>query len=163
MEERKIDMATPFHPQSAYIACNGGDLHTCAACEFGCIGCGACVQVCPNHAIEMTDGLPHIDPAKCDACAMCVQACARDIIRICDSDKPIRVRCSSTYNADYAKMICQSSCIGCGACVKACPAGAIKVAANLAYIKYRDCLSCGKCITACPRGVLEDLRGIIKK
>ena len=34
-----------------------------------CIGCQICVAECPVGAIEMVDGVAHIDPQVCIACA----------------------------------------------------------------------------------------------
>lgn len=41
-----------------------------------CIGCGACVGVCPVQAIEMNDeGHAQVDPDVCISCGACVGVC----------------------------------------------------------------------------------------
>lgn len=48
-----------------------------------CIGCGECLQVCPNDAISLIDGAITADSAKCTQCCECVEACipgAREVI-----------------------------------------------------------------------------------
>ncbi|MBC7220101.1 glycyl-radical enzyme activating protein [Candidatus Bipolaricaulota bacterium] len=41
-----------------------------------CLGCGACVEACPERAISLAPGaLPMTDRAKCVACGRCVAAC----------------------------------------------------------------------------------------
>ena len=48
-----------------------------------CKGCGLCVEFCPRHLLELSDGLNAIgyhpatlkDPEKCTACALCAQMC----------------------------------------------------------------------------------------
>lgn len=60
-----------------------------------CIGCGACVDECPNEAISVgPDGFLHrIDPHKCTECVgfngreACAQACPAD----CCLPDPARV------------------------------------------------------------------------
>lgn len=42
---------------------------------IGCIGCKACVKVCPVEAIEFYDELAIIDPVKCNKCGECVIKC----------------------------------------------------------------------------------------
>ncbi|MFX0009255.1 MAG: glycyl-radical enzyme activating protein [Candidatus Hermodarchaeota archaeon] len=48
-----------------------------------CIGCGSCVAVCPNNALQLIDGKVIRDQARCTVCGQCVNACphsVRDII-----------------------------------------------------------------------------------
>lgn len=52
--------------------------HLCAAPE--CTGCLACLNVCPKHAIGVTEGflgeiLPTIDEDKCVDCGLCDKIC----------------------------------------------------------------------------------------
>lgn len=48
-----------------------------------CIGCGQCIQVCPNNAISLKDGVITTVAAKCTQCCKCVDVCipgARELI-----------------------------------------------------------------------------------
>lgn len=46
-----------------------------------CIGCAACVKVCPSEAISGEAKKPHfIDPEKCVHCGMCVGTCPTEAI-----------------------------------------------------------------------------------
>jgi NAD-dependent dihydropyrimidine dehydrogenase PreA subunit len=41
-----------------------------------CIGCAACVAVCPNGVLEMVDDKSKVvHPEKCQACYTCVEMC----------------------------------------------------------------------------------------
>jgi len=40
-----------------------------------CIGCGTCVDACPNGCLSMTDDGLVIDRGRCEACGKCVAAC----------------------------------------------------------------------------------------
>jgi 2-oxoglutarate ferredoxin oxidoreductase subunit delta len=48
-----------------------------------CKGCGLCVEFCPRHVLELSEGLNSIgyhaarltDAEKCTACALCAQMC----------------------------------------------------------------------------------------
>lgn len=42
---------------------------------IGCIGCKACIKVCPVDAIEFIEDLVIIDPIKCNKCGECVTRC----------------------------------------------------------------------------------------
>jgi len=50
-----------------------------------CIGCGACVERCPTHAIPDSligyiSGLAEIDDEKCTGCGDCIQYCSHEAI-----------------------------------------------------------------------------------
>jgi len=45
-----------------------------------CVGCGACVGVCPVAAILPKDGKFAIDPTKCVGCGTCVGMCPMQAI-----------------------------------------------------------------------------------
>ena len=45
-----------------------------------CVGCGACVELCPLHVIEMLEEVPAINETKCDGCGICVAACFTEAI-----------------------------------------------------------------------------------
>ena len=43
-----------------------------------CQGCGKCVEVCPEHAIEIADGKSHTNRNLCKASGECAQVCPND-------------------------------------------------------------------------------------
>jgi len=45
-----------------------------------CTGCGACVDACPQEAIEMVEGKAVVDPEKCVDCGICVDECPVEAI-----------------------------------------------------------------------------------
>jgi len=45
-----------------------------------CIGCGCCVDVCPQNAIAMVDNIASIDGDACIDCGMCAQNCPVEAI-----------------------------------------------------------------------------------
>lgn len=48
-----------------------------------CIGCGACVGICPVEAISMDDeGKSQIDTEKCIKCGACEATCPVEAIKI---------------------------------------------------------------------------------
>ena len=40
-----------------------------------CLGCGACITMCPTKAIKFKDGKAEIDTDKCIKCGTCKDIC----------------------------------------------------------------------------------------
>jgi Na+-translocating ferredoxin:NAD+ oxidoreductase RNF subunit RnfB len=126
----------------------GGDKY----CEYGCIGLGSCVRVCPFDAITVTEeGLAVVDSAKCRACRKCVQACPRKLISMVPKSQTVLVVCGNLDKGKRAKEVCPMACIACRLCERNCPADAITVINNLAVIDYAKCTRCGICVEKCPQ------------
>jgi len=47
-----------------------------------CIGCGSCVNTCPNGAMLVVDGKARNDAAKCILCGYCAPVCPQFAIRL---------------------------------------------------------------------------------
>ncbi len=129
------------------------------ACEYGCLGLGTCVEVCPFDAMHMgADGLPKVDVEKCTGCCVCAKACPREILRIVNAEAGGKyVPCNSKDRGKKTRQSCEVGCIGCKACVKACEQEAIVVENNLAFIDPVKCNDCGECVEACKRDIIKDL------
>jgi len=53
-----------------------------------CIGCGVCIDSCPENAISMQNKKADIDQNKCTFCAKCFAACPQEAIRP-NSENPL--------------------------------------------------------------------------
>ncbi len=129
------------------------------ACEYGCLGLGTCVEVCPFDALSMGgNGLPVVDLERCKGCGVCAKACPRGVIRIVEvGHRSKAVLCNSKDRGKATREACEVGCIGCKACVKACPQEAVVVEDFLAYIDSVKCNDCGECVKACKRDIIKDL------
>jgi len=47
-----------------------------------CIGCGACVEVCPVNALRMENNKAVVDPDLCIDCGSCVPVCPVEAIEL---------------------------------------------------------------------------------
>ena len=126
------------------------------ACAYGCIGYGDCAAVCPEQAINVINGIAHINIARCTGCGMCANTCPNGVIAVLKASAATKVKCSSKDKGAAVRKKCTAGCIGCGLCMKNCPNGAITVVNNLATINYDLCTNCGKCKTVCPAKCIVD-------
>jgi ferredoxin len=55
-----------------------------------CIGCGACVDACPFHAITIRGETAEVDSKLCMGCGVCIERCEREAISLeRDSSLPV--------------------------------------------------------------------------
>ena len=123
-------------------------------CDFGCLGYGSCVKVCPEDAIYVKDGVAKVNRDRCIGCGQCVKACPKQLIELIPKSKKVAVRCSNPEKGPQVKKVCSIGCIGCSICVKQCEHDAVHVDGSLAHIDYEKCVGCGKCAEKCPRGII---------
>ena len=138
---------------AASLLPGGGPL----SCEYGCLGMGTCVKVCPEHAIRLQNGAAVVDGERCTACGKCVEACPRHIISLepFRPRKHVTVPCAAQTLGEETAEFCTDGCIGCSLCVKACPREAVTVEEGLARIDYEKCDNCGLCAQKCPRQLIR--------
>lgn len=143
----KFEYIGPGDCRSNYILLGGNK-----ACEYGCLGGGHCVSVCPFNAIRMgPNRLPIIDREKCTACGICVKECPRQVLELIPRSQLIYLACKTLDKGKVVKNVCKAGCIGCTLCVKVCPyEGAIAMDGNLPRMDFAKCTSCGICYNKCP-------------
>ena len=51
--------------------------------EEKCVGCGECVDICPNEVLEIIDELAvPIEGEECVGCESCVEVCEQEAIAL---------------------------------------------------------------------------------
>ncbi|MFI5235493.1 MAG: 4Fe-4S dicluster domain-containing protein [Gemmatimonadales bacterium] len=125
-----------------------------------CTRCGACLDVCPPHAIRkaptdagLAAGTPYLDPTlqPCTACPdmPCVQACPTPALTLPPNGW-------EGYRLNAVELI-PERCITfhgstCGVCAQACPIGPKALAMDAdghPVLKAEGCVGCGVCVRAC--------------
>lgn len=124
-------------------------------CNYGCLGCGDCAEVCPVGAICLKDGIARVDRRVCIGCGLCVKECPKGIISLIPDIKNTVVLCGNKDKGAVARKACSNACIGCKKCEMGCPEKAITVVDNLAVIDYNKCSNCGICVEGCPTHCLK--------
>ena len=127
-------------------------------CSYGCIGFGDCGAVCPQNAIDVYNGIAHVDPDLCIGCTLCEQTCPMGVISMIPKKAAVALECSNKDKGKDAMAVCKVSCISCGKCARGCEAGAIEMVDGLPVIDHDKCTGCGKCAAECPRKCIADLR-----
>ena len=132
---------------------NGGD----KSCNYGCLGFGNCVKVCPFDAISVINGVAKVDKDKCKACGKCIAECPKKLISLIPYDSTVAVACSSLDKGPVAMKNCKTACIGCSLCAKNCPQEAITIENFNATIDQDKCVNCGTCVSKCPKKAIINL------
>lgn len=89
-------------------------------CQYGCLGFGDCVKVCPVNALKIVSRLVVVDYQKCIGCGKCVAVCPRKILKLVDvkNNYLIVVSCNNPESGAETKKVCSKGCIGCSLCIK---------------------------------------------
>lgn len=127
------------------------------ACNYGCLGCGDCVNVCKFDALSVCNGVAVVNSQKCVGCGECAKTCPKKIISVVSAKESAVVRCSNHDKGAITRKACNAGCIGCMKCVKTCEAGAVKVTAFCADVDFTKCTGCFNCVEACPQGCISSL------
>jgi MauM/NapG family ferredoxin protein len=125
-----------------------------------CTRCGACVDVCPAHAIRrapasagLAAGTPILEPSI-QACVVCVDIpCARAcptsaLVVPPDGWDGVHL---GVLSLDVGRCITFHGA-SCGVCARSCPVGERALAMDRGgrpVLKPEGCVGCGVCVTAC--------------
>ncbi len=126
---------------------NGGP----KSCNYGCLGFGSCVEVCPFDAIHVVNGVAVVDKDACKACGKCVEVCPKHLIDFVPYDAKYAVSCVNPGRGQEVMKVCDVGCIGCSLCSKVCPSGAVAMDGTCAVIDQEKCTGCGTCAEKCPK------------
>ncbi len=146
---KKTDYAGTHSCKAARLVF-GGD----GTCQYGCLGYGDCAEVCPEQAINIINGVAHINEDRCMGCGLCSRTCPQHIISIIPKDAAVKNACTNNDKGAVTRKKCTAGCIGCSLCVKQCEYEAISIINNVAAVDYEKCQGCGKCKTVCPQKCL---------
>jgi len=168
--------ATKSEQKIARVMCQGGEqeaakkagyvgIQSCLAvhiisggeklCEYGCLGFGDCLEVCPFDAIYVNNNkLPSIIESLCTGCGKCVEICPRGVIEMHPKTHRLFVLCKNHDNPKNSRKVCTKVCLGCKICVRAVDEGQMFMSDFLAKINYEiygreDFLPTDKCPTEC--------------
>lgn len=122
-----------------------------------CIGCTACVKVCPVEAITGERKQLHvIHPEICIDCGACTFVCPVECIENPLGELPPRVR----KRVDWPKpVIYEELCTGCNFCVDVCPFDCLELDnrefAGIALLTRPDqCVGCAMCQEVCAKNAI---------
>ena len=124
-------------------------------CTFACVGLGNCVRACQFDAMHIVDGVAKVDRSKCVGCGACVDICPKSIPKLIPESQKIMPACSNKDKGAKVMKMCDVGCIGCMKCQRECPADAIVVKDNLAVVDVEKCVQCGHCADICPRHIIN--------
>lgn len=131
-------------------------------CQWGCMGIGSCIERCKFDAMHLEDGQLVIDRDKCTGCMACIDICPQHIIEMIPREATNFIPCSSKDNEQDTLQACGYGCIGCGDCALACPNDAIemvvgdKIDGRYAKIDYSKCEGCVTCTVKCRKKIIVD-------
>jgi len=133
-----------------------------------CIGCAACVRICPVGAITGERKELHtINAEMCIDCGACSRLCPKDAI-----EDNYHAPTHHIKRALWPKPVIDAAhCVCCGVCIQACPAGCLGLDGVLkngghaipVLVRPAQCLACSICEGNCPVGAIDMISGKAEK
>lgn len=122
-----------------------------------CIGCTACVKVCPVDAISGEQKELHdIDPDVCIDCGACTFVCPVECIEDPTGVLPERIKRRTSWPKPA---IIEELCTGCNFCVDVCPFDCLELDGpeffGIAQLTDpRSCVGCAMCQEVCAKNAI---------
>lgn len=132
----------------------GGD----KGCRFGCLGYGACANVCERHAISIVDGLARVNKFLCIGCGKCVNVCPRKLIELVPASATIHVLCNNSLRGPEVRKVCEVGCMGCHLCERTVgkESGSFVFDGFLAKIDYAHAPTDRTLVEKCPAKCIHE-------
>lgn len=121
-----------------------------------CNGCGACVKICPAHAISGNKKEVHaVDGALCIECGACGRICPKGAV-LDGAGKLCAMMKRSRWSRPEVDI---DLCMSCNMCIDACPVHCLALGGpkggkdlhGYPYLKNeKACIGCGFCESECP-------------
>jgi energy-converting hydrogenase A subunit Q len=127
-----------------------------AVIDESCIGCTACMNVCPTQSIELEMPSPVHIGDTCVYCGKCVEACPFEAISLKEEyfdthdGKIFYIRKNLEGPRTGEIAIDSETCQLCGVCVNKCPAEAMSIEDNEVVVDTEKCIVCDACEVTCP-------------
>ncbi len=122
-----------------------------------CIGCGACLRICPVEAVAGKPKKRHeIDSQRCIECSACGRVCPSGSV-VTILGEVIEQQPRSQWDIPH---IDPKQCTGCGVCAETCPAGVLEMeeaeGRRIAQAVHPgSCVSCEWCLDNCMFSAIE--------
>ncbi len=122
-----------------------------------CIGCTACVKVCPVDAISGEQKAVHnINPEICIDCGACTYVCPVECISDPVGVIPERIRRRNEWPKPE---IIEELCTGCSFCVDVCPFDCLELDGaafhGIAHlVDPKSCVGCAMCQEVCAKNAI---------
>ncbi|MHC4587668.1 MAG: 4Fe-4S dicluster domain-containing protein, partial [Planctomycetota bacterium] len=152
-----------IYDYSGVLSCKGAAqlLSGYKKCPYACLGCGDCLNVCPQKALflDPDKDVAVVDQKRCNGCGLCVAECPQNLIELVPARTKIALLCNYQSLRDIpGREKCGAGCIHCRKCMRACEEEAISWNGDRGVPEFDSdkCTLCRKCIEVCEPHTLAD-------